>query len=144
MLSDLNMSYGKMSDFVSFPLPESTLVIKLRNFDFESYWNILIFFDKKNDVRFEYVLSNSVWFGLSFVDWDQFSNKLRNPNFKLYWNSLIFFQLRNMLLNKNVPRFFLSNCIFWHYYRNCFKLKMFLMNLRYIETLHWNFVFKKW
>ena len=34
-MSDLNMPYGKMSDFVSFPLFEFTLVIKLRNFDFE-------------------------------------------------------------------------------------------------------------
>ena len=36
MLSDLNMSYGKMSGFVSFLLFGFSLVIKLRNFDFES------------------------------------------------------------------------------------------------------------
>ena len=55
MASDWNMSRGKMSDFVSFPLFGFTLVIKLRNFDFESHWNTLIFFDKKiYDVRFEY------------------------------------------------------------------------------------------
>ena len=36
-----------MSDFASFPLLAFTLVIKLRNFDFESHWNTLIFFDKK-------------------------------------------------------------------------------------------------
>ena len=60
MMSDLNISHGKMSDFVSFPLLGFTLVIKLRNFDFESHWNTLIFFDKKNDVRFDNVLSNSV------------------------------------------------------------------------------------
>ena len=47
-----------MSDFLSFALFGFTLVIKLRNFDFESYWNNLIFFDKKNGVRFDYVLSN--------------------------------------------------------------------------------------
>ena len=35
-LLDLNMSHGKMSDFVSFPLFGFTLVIKLRNSDFES------------------------------------------------------------------------------------------------------------
>ena len=35
MLSDLNMSHGKMSDFVSIPLFGFTLVIKLRNFDVE-------------------------------------------------------------------------------------------------------------
>ena len=33
MVSNLNISYGKMSDFVSFPLFGFTLVIKVRNFD---------------------------------------------------------------------------------------------------------------
>ena len=37
MVSDLNKSYGKMSDFALFPLFWLTLVIKLRNFDFESH-----------------------------------------------------------------------------------------------------------
>ena len=36
-----------MSDFVSFPLLEFTLVIKLRNFYFEGHYNTLILFDKK-------------------------------------------------------------------------------------------------
>ena len=35
MISDLNISYEKMSDFASFPLFRFTVVIKLRNFDFE-------------------------------------------------------------------------------------------------------------
>ena len=35
-MSDLNMSHGKMSDFVSFPLLGFTLVIKRRGFEFES------------------------------------------------------------------------------------------------------------
>ena len=35
IVSNLNMSNGKMSDFVSFPLFRFTSVIKLRNFDFE-------------------------------------------------------------------------------------------------------------
>ena len=47
-------------NFVSFPLFGFTLVIKLRNVDFESHWNTSIFFDQRNDVRFGYVLSNSV------------------------------------------------------------------------------------
>ena len=58
MMSDMNMYHKKMSDFLSFALFGFTLVIKLRNFDFESYWNNLIFFDKKYGVRFDYVLSN--------------------------------------------------------------------------------------
>ena len=37
MESDMNMSHGKMFDFVSFPLIGSTLVISLRNFDFKGH-----------------------------------------------------------------------------------------------------------
>ena len=36
MMSDLNVPLGKMSDFVSFPLFEFILAIRLRNFDFKS------------------------------------------------------------------------------------------------------------
>ena len=61
MASDLNMSHEKMSDFVSYPLFLFTLVIKLINVVFNKFVEILsFFFEKKNDVRFEYVLSNSV------------------------------------------------------------------------------------
>ena len=41
----INISHGKITDFVSIPLLGFTIVIKLRNFDFENHWNILIFFD---------------------------------------------------------------------------------------------------
>ena len=44
MLLDVNMSHGKMSDFVSFSMLGFTLVITLRNFD---YWNSSNFLDKK-------------------------------------------------------------------------------------------------
>ena len=37
IISDLNMSLRKMSDFVSFPLVGFTLVIKLENSDFENH-----------------------------------------------------------------------------------------------------------
>ena len=37
MLSDLNMSHGKISGFVSFPLFGFTLLIKQKNFDFEGH-----------------------------------------------------------------------------------------------------------
>ena len=35
----------KMSGFISFLLLGSTLVIKLRSFDFETHWNTLLFYD---------------------------------------------------------------------------------------------------
>ena len=40
--ADLNMSHGKMPDFVSLPLFGFTLVIKQRNLNFKSHWNTLI------------------------------------------------------------------------------------------------------
>ena len=42
MMSDLNISHGKMSDFVSFPLFRFTLVMKLRNLNFKVCENTLI------------------------------------------------------------------------------------------------------
>ena len=50
MKNDDRFGHGKMSDFVSFPLLGFTSVMKLRNFDFESHWNVLVFFDKKDMV----------------------------------------------------------------------------------------------
>ena len=46
-MSDLNMSHGRISEFVSFLLFGFTLVIKLNKLDFESNLNTLLFFDKK-------------------------------------------------------------------------------------------------
>ena len=72
MMSDLDMSHEKMSDFVLFALFVFVLVIKLRNLYFESYWNTLMFLDKKKCVGFDYFLSNSLWFGLIFIVWVEF------------------------------------------------------------------------
>ena len=47
MVLDLNMSHRRMSDFVSFPFFNFTLVIKLRKFDFKGHQNALILFDKE-------------------------------------------------------------------------------------------------
>ena len=65
MKSDVRFEYvpWKMSDYVSFPLFEFTLVLKLENFDFESYLNSLIFLETKlSDVRFEYAPWKNGWF----------------------------------------------------------------------------------
>ena len=45
IISDLSMSHGKVSDFVSFPFFEFILVKSLKNFGFESQWNNLTFLD---------------------------------------------------------------------------------------------------
>ena len=89
MKSDLNKSYGKMSDFVSFLFLGLTLVIKLRNFDFER--NTLIFFVKKGyGVRFECFLSKNGWFCFISIVWVHFSRKTEKFRF---WKSLKYFQI---------------------------------------------------
>ena len=80
MIWDLNMSHEKMSGFVSFLLFGLTLLIKPREFNFKSHWNT-IFFIRKRDLRFEFVLSNSVWFVLTFVIWVQFWEKVEKYRF---------------------------------------------------------------
>ena len=69
MVSDLNMSHGKIPGFVSFPLLSVTLVSKLRNSDFESHSNILVHFDKRKRyaVRFTYIPWKDVWFCFIFI-----------------------------------------------------------------------------
>ena len=86
-MSDLNIFHGKMSVFVFFPLFGFTLVIKLRSFDFESYWNVLIFFLEKRMVSDLIMLCEAV---SALVFEQNVCNKLRNKNFTFYLNSLIF------------------------------------------------------
>ena len=87
MTSDLIMSHRKMSDFVSFPLLELILAIKLKNLNFESQRNI--FWSKKKDLNMScQSLSDLVWTSLFVLN---FSGKSKNRNFKLYWNGLLFF-----------------------------------------------------
>ena len=69
---------SKVFDFASIPLLGFTLVIKLINFDFESHWNTLIFFDKKlYGIRFEYVPWKTVWLNFIYIVWVHFSHKTK-------------------------------------------------------------------
>ena len=123
-----------------------TLVVKLRNFDFESHWNTLICFDKKNNVRFDDVLwvyyDYLIWFILVKQCLIWFKVRCLNRILAISWDLERFwiFYLRNLLSDQNLSRYFLSYLhflffFFWHCYRNSFKLKIFLMILRYIEIL---------
>ena len=105
----IKMAHGKMADFVSFTLFGFTLVIKLGNFHFGSHWNAQSFLIKKdNDVRFQYVLSNSVWCG--------------------------YFLIKESFVRSNVvPALFLH--FFRHYHRYSFELKNIPMILEYIGML---------
>ena len=141
MPSDLNMSHGKMSDSVSFSLFGFTLVIKLRNFDFQSHWNTLIFFfflDKKwRQIWLRPVKQYLFWFKLCCL------SRMLVINWEIWILNFIeivyIFELRNLVPDRNLPQFFCLNCILWHYYRNCFELKMFLIILRFIEILYRKF-----
>ena len=90
-MSDLNMSHGKMSGFVSFPFFGFTLFIKLRNFDFGSHWNILIFSDQEmmSDLNMLSQKMSELVQVLLFAF--NVGNEFINKNFRLYWNNLIFF-----------------------------------------------------
>ena len=74
MMPDWVYPLEKMSDFASFLLFQFTLVIKLRNFDFESQWNTLM----SDFVSF-------LFFGFILVI------KLRNFDFESYADTKIFF-----------------------------------------------------
>ena len=88
VLSDLHMprlNWTSSMENVWFCLifiVEFTLVIKSRNFDFESHWNALIFFDKKiYYVRFEYVPWKNIWFCFISIVWVHFSHKTEKFRF---------------------------------------------------------------
>ena len=63
MMSDMNMSHGKMSDFVSFPLLGFILVIKPRNFDFKGHQNISLI-KKWCQIWFCLIKQSMTWFKL--------------------------------------------------------------------------------
>ena len=102
VMSNLNISCVKMSDFVSFSLFTYTLNIILKNFDFESHEDTLIFFDKKRyNVRFEYVPNKClILFRYHYLG-SLLVIKLRNLDFESHWNTLIFF-IQKTMSNSNI------------------------------------------
>ena len=74
-----------------FPLFGFPLVIKLRNFDYESHWNtVMFFYVKRNGVRFEYIPLKKVWFCFISIVWVHFSYKTEKFWF---WKSLKYFNI---------------------------------------------------
>ena len=91
MMSDLNATPEKISGFVSFLLFAFTLVIKLRNVDFKSYWNTLIFVYKKgmmSDLNMSYGKTpdnvSFPLFGFTLVI------NLRSFDFESHWNTFFY------------------------------------------------------
>ena len=112
-LNSLNMSHGKTSDFVSFPLFGFTLVMKLRNFDFESHWNTLIFFNEEDMTSDLNNLNMSHGKMSDFVLFPLFGStlviKLRNFNFEIHGNTLILFY-KKMIQIWMYP---ITQCLIW-------------------------------
>ena len=122
-MSELNISHRKMSDFISFSLFGFTLVVKLRNFNFKSHWDILIFLTKKN-MASDFNMSHEKMFhfvAFSFLGFTLVI-KLRNFDFESHWNILIFFDKVRYGVRyefarwKNVWCCFIS--IVWFYFSN--------------------------
>ena len=90
----------KICDFVSLPLFVFSLVIKLKNIDFESLWNTLILFDKKIYVLWKKIsdLVSLSLFGFTLVI------KLKKLDFKSHWNISIFFNEKYMTSYLNMSQ----------------------------------------
>ena len=86
MVSGLNMSHGKTSEFVTFPLLGFTLVIKWR----KSLKYIEKSFHKKYGVGLDYVLWKNVWFCFISIVQVHFSHKTQKFRF---WKSLKYFNI---------------------------------------------------
>ena len=68
------MSYGTLSDFVSFPFFGFTLVINSKSFNFQSDQSTFIFFDyKRYNVIFEYGPWKNILFCFISIFWVQYS-----------------------------------------------------------------------
>ena len=69
-------------------------------------WKLLKYFNilwQKSGVRLEYVLSDSVWFALSFVVWIEFWQEVEKYDVDI-WLKYLFFLLRNLLSDCNWTR----------------------------------------
>ena len=134
MVSDLNMSHGKMSDFVSFPLFRFTLVIKLRNFDFKGHQNIQYFLIKKwCQIWLCPVKQCLIWFKLCCLSKKlEITWEIRILNFIEIVNAL---KLRNLLSDKNLSFFFF--CLL-----ALLEKQFWIKNVFIDFRIHWNTLMK--
>ena len=139
---DLNMFHGKMSDFVSFSLLGLTLVIKLRSFDFESYWNVSIFFLERRMVSDLIMLCQAVSDLVSALVFEQnVCNKLRNNNFTFYLNSSIFL-IEESLSDQNLSCFLVLFLFFGITIEIVLNLKRLYWFWNIFEYFNVDFAFK--
>ena len=138
MMPDLSMYHRKMYDFVSFPLLAFTLLQKLRNFDFESYSDTLIFFDKTKwcQIWINPIKQCLIWFNLRCFS----SILVISSEIQSVIEIVQCFPIKESVVKSKFVPIFLSYFYFiWNYCKNSFELKKFLMILKYIQILLWNF-----
>ena len=101
-----------MPDFVSFPIFGFILVIKLRNLDFESNWNSLIFVNKKwCQIWICFVKQYLIWFklhGLYSILANSWEIQILD-----FIEIVKYFQLGNLLSFQKLPRFFFALFVFF-------------------------------
>ena len=134
---DLKMSHGKIFGFYSFPLFGFNFVKKLKNLNFESHWNTLIFFDKKDvvsDLNISYgKMSDFLSFpllGFTLV------RKLRNFDFESHWKINIFDKKRCCVRFEYVPLknvWFCFISIVWVYFSHKTEKFQFWRSLKYFN-----------
>ena len=110
MMSDLNMNHEKMSDFILLSLFGFSLVIKLRNFDFESHCNALICCDQK-DMASDLDMSHGKMSDFILLSYFGFTLviKLRKFDFESHCNALTCFDQNDMVADWD----FVSFSLFW-------------------------------
>ena len=136
--NDVRFGYNpwKIYDFVSVPLFDLTLIIKLRDFDFESHWNTLIFFWKKNMLRQSWIcpMEKSLIFFI-FIVRVQFSHKTDRFWF---WKSLKYF---NSFWSKRWGQIEIcpvKQCLIWFNFRCLsiiFAISLEIQILNFIEIV---------
>ena len=115
--SDLNMSDGKMSNFVPFSFFGLNLVKKLRNFDFESHWNT-----KKIWCQIWLCAMATCLILKSFeIPWD--------PYFESHWNALIYFDKKRYAVDLNMSHRKMSDFVSFSLFE--FTLVMKLINFEF-------------
>ena len=94
-LSNMHMSRLILFHYI-FVLFVLNFAMKLKDDNYKSHWNILVFYNQLKMI-FEYVPWKNVWFCFISLGFTLVIN-LRNFDFESHWNTLIFFD-RKMILD---------------------------------------------
>ena len=134
----MNTSHGKICDFVFISIICFHFNHKTEEFWF---WKSLKYFNTfwwKEWCQICPVKQCLIWFKLCWLSRTfTIISEIQISNF---FELVYYFSIKEFVfIPKFVPVFHCLICIFWNYCRISFKLKKFLMILRYIEIIYWKF-----